>query len=69
MGKWLNRILAAPELIAAFAMLKADIEAASRDESLKGAVLSLRSDPKIATTIDRISAEWRAVEEAVQKMR
>ena len=69
MGKWLKRLLAAPELIAAFTILKADIEVASKDDGFKSAINSLKLDARVGPQIERISAEWRALEEAVQKMK
>ena len=69
MNKWLKRLLAAPQLIEAFTLLKADIEAASKDGAIKSALDTLKVDPHVGSQISRISAEWRALEEAVQRLK
>ena len=69
MIKWLRRLAAIPKLLVAYARLREDIQEALADPGIRAAVEKFRKDPDIATALPRISAEWRAVEEAVNRMR
>ena len=69
MSSFLTKLRAVPELIAAYTRLRADADAALKDPAVRDAVTRLRNDPALALTYPRISAEWRAVEEAMHKLR
>lgn len=69
MMKWLQRLVALPKLLAAYALLRADVEASLRDPGILAALDRLRTDPAVAPVVPRLSAEWRAVEEAVNRLR
>ena len=66
---WLRRLRAIPELLISIAILKADIEATLTDSEIKDAVDRFREDPVIRVLVPRFSAEIRAVEEAVSRLR
>ena len=69
MNRWLKRLRALPKLILAYTNLREDVEDAFHDPSVKAAWERFRKDPAVATVYPRISAEWRAVEEAVGEIR
>ena len=60
---------AVPELLISYNILKTDVEASLKDPAVRQAVDRLKSDPALALTFPRISGEWRAVEEAINRMR
>ena len=66
---WLRRLSAVPKLLISYATLRADVEAVQTDPGVRAAFDRFRQDPAIAPIFSRISAEWRAVEEAVNQMR
>jgi len=67
--KWLKRLQTVPRLLLAYASLRADVEDALGNPQIRAALDRFRSDPAVAPLFPRISAEWRAVEEAVHDMR
>jgi hypothetical protein len=69
MIKILKRLQAVPQLLAAAAILREDVRSAWDDERVRRAVERFRADPAIAPLAPRISAEWRAVEEAFDRLR
>ncbi len=69
MNRWLKRLRALPKLILAYTNLREDMNEALHDPEVKQAWERFRKDPAIAPVAPRISAEWRAVEEAVGEMR
>ena len=69
MIRWLQRLAALPRLLAAYTLLRADVEASMRDPAIVAALDRLRTDPAVAPVVPRLSAEWRAVEQAFQQMR
>ena len=69
MNKWLKRLGAIPKLLLAYATLREDVQEVLSDPRIRAAVERFRKDPDIATVFPRISAEWRAVEEAVNQLR
>ena len=69
MGKWLRRLKALPELLAAYAILRADIEETLANQALKIELDRLKNDPSFVSLIPRISAEWRALEQAINEMK
>lgn len=69
LGRWLRYLTAVPKLIAAIALLKADVEQALRDVETQAALKRFKSDPAVAPLVPRISAEWRAVEDAVKRLK
>jgi hypothetical protein len=69
MTQWLRRLRAVPELLLAYGILRADVEQALSDPQILAAANRFLRDPHIAPMKARIAAEWRAVEEALKKMR
>jgi hypothetical protein len=69
LNRWLRRLGAIPRLLVAYAALREDVQEALSDPAIRAAVEKFRKDPDIQTVFPRISAEWRAVEEAVNQMR
>ena len=69
MIKLLRWIRAVPQLLVAYALLRSDAESAIQDPEVRGALDRLRVDPAVAPLIPRLSAEWRAVEDAVKLLR
>jgi hypothetical protein len=64
--RWLRAV---PELLLAYAALRADAEIALRDPDIRAALDRLKEDPAIGPLVPRFSAEWRAVENAVSRLR
>lgn len=69
MNRLLKRLRALPKLLLAYATLREDVEEALNDPSIKQARERFRKDPAVAPVAPRISAEWRAVEDAVGELR
>lgn len=69
MMKWLRRLRAVPDLLIAYAILRADVQEAMASTQVREAVNRFRNDPAVALLFPRISAEWRAVEEAVNLLK
>lgn len=69
MNKLFRWLRAVPELLFAYAALRADVDESVRDPAVRDALSRLKADPAIAPLVPRFSAEWRAVEEAVKKLR
>jgi hypothetical protein len=64
--RWLRAV---PQVLIAYAVLRADAESVIRDPGVRGALDRLKADPAIAPLVPRLSAEWRAVEDAVNLLR
>lgn len=69
MWRWFRRLQALPELLAAYATLRADTESTMRDPQVRAALERLRADPAISPLAARFWAEWRAVECAVNALK
>ena len=69
MIKWFRRLRAVGDLIVAYTVLKSDVDFTLKDPQVKSAWDRFRNDPLVAEVGPRISAEWRAVEEAIKLMR
>lgn len=68
MIKWIQRVVAIPELIANFAILRRDAETCLKDPRIKAAWDRFSKDASVADTVSRLSAEWRAVEDVVNRI-
>lgn len=69
MMRFFRRLRALPNLLVAYAVLRADVEEALADGSIRAAFDRFRSDPQVALVFPRISAEWRAFEKAVNDLK
>src|SRR2546429_216250 len=61
MNRLLKRLRALPKLILAYTNLRADVEEALHDPSIKAAWERFQKDPAVAPVYPRISAEWRGI--------
>lgn|GEM_PF-3080287 len=68
MLKWIQRLVAIPELIVNFTILRRDAETCLQDPLIKEAWDRFSKDAAVEGTITRLSAEWRAVEDVVNRI-
>ncbi len=66
--KWIQRLVAIPELIVNFTILRRDAETCLQDPLVKAAWDRFSKDTAVEGTIARLSAEWRAVEDVVNRI-
>ena len=64
--RWLTGV---PQFLAAAAVLQADMRQSLQDGEIKAAWEKFLADPAMEGTAPRLSAEWRAVEEAINRLR
>lgn len=69
MNKLLRWIRAVPRFLVAFTVLRSDAESALSDPNVRQALDRFKTDPAVAPLVPRLSAEWRAVEETINRMR
>ena len=69
MSSFFTKLRALPDLLSAYTRLRADVESAMKDREVRDAWSRFRNDPAVSVSYPKISAEWRALEEAMQKMR
>ncbi|MGC8668553.1 MAG: hypothetical protein ACP5VE_10620 [Chthonomonadales bacterium] len=69
MIRFFRRLRALPNLLVAYAVLRADVEEALADGTIRAAFERFRTDPQVALIFPRISAEWRALEKAVNDLK
>jgi len=64
------RILTAiPQALNALLILRTDAQACLGNEKMSAAWEVFLNDPAIAGSVPRFSAEWRALEEAIQRLK
>lgn len=68
MIKLFQRLLAIPELIANFTILRRDAETCLNDPRIKTAWDRFSNDKGVTEVISRLSAEWRALEDVVNRI-
>ena len=64
--RWLTGV---PQFLKAAAVLKADVTQSLQDSDVRAAWEKFLADPAMAGAAPRLSAEWRAVEEAINRLR
>ncbi|HZO90527.1 MAG TPA: hypothetical protein VFB38_19525 [Chthonomonadaceae bacterium] len=69
LGRVFRRLMGIPRLLFAVGTLKADVEVCLQSEEVQAAWKRFTTDPAIADILPRLSAEWRAVEEAVNGLK
>jgi len=69
MSRVWRRLRAIPELLGAYSVLQEDVRALLADPRVRQAVRRLREDPAVARAFPRLSAEWRALSQAVDRLR
>ena len=69
MSSFFSKLRAIPEVLVAYGILRSDVELTLKDPAIRDAMNRLKADPAVASTVPRISAEWRAVEESIHKLR
>lgn len=64
--KALSKIGYLPEILVAGSILEADVEAIQHDADL---VAKIQADPELSATVQRLSGEIRALENAIGKLK
>lgn len=67
--KIFRRLAGVPQLLIAIAALRTDVLMSLHDEKALAAWHQFTGDPAVAAVLPRLSAEWRAVEAAVELLR
>ncbi len=67
-GKLWRRIANLPALLLAIEVLRLDIGTQLKSEATKSAWERFKQDAAIQPVVPRISAEWRAIEEALKRL-
>ena len=69
MIRLLRRLGAIGKIVKAYNILRRDVQDVFANPEIRAAWDRFRKDPAVAPAYPRISAEWRAVEEAVNELR
>ncbi len=66
MQKFFRMVAAVPQVVFAFLTLKATVEALQKDPAVREAV---DQHPMLAGYLSLVSQQWRALEEAIERLR